>query len=71
MECKAIKIAHYNFEGKNGKEVNTSKLLVSLGFYGTITLCTNLANDVDLLDELVVNLEVNDRNNFVVKSIEK
>lgn len=70
MKSKAIKIAHYNFEDKRGKKVNTSKLIVSLGQYGNVMICTDLANEYEIFTELSVVVESKD-NKLVIKSIEK
>lgn len=69
-EFKALVVAEYNFTDKKGKEVHTTKLLVCLGDYGTIELCTPLANGCELLTEIKVRLGYK-RNNFVIDSIVK
>lgn len=71
LETVALKIAHYDFTGKDGKHVATSKLLISLGDFGIFTACSPLANDIKLLSKCKVTIEVNERNNLVIKSIEK
>ncbi len=71
MKTTALKVGHWKFADKTGKEVNTSVLVVNLGKYGTANVCSELANDYDLFTEINVFVSVNDRNKLVIKSIEK
>lgn len=68
LNVKALKIAHYRFTDKKGKEVDTSKLVLSLADFGTYTLCTPLVNDYPLLSTVDVVISVED-NKIIVKSI--
>lgn len=70
LKAKALKIAHYDFEDKKGKKVKTSKLIVSLGAFGNVMVCTELANEYDVFTELSVIVESKD-NKLSIKSIEK
>lgn len=68
-EFDALVIAHYDFtDKKTGKKVHTSKMLVSLGEFGSCELCSELANDCELLS--VVKVQLGYKNNkFVINSI--
>lgn len=70
IETTALKIAHYDFTDKNGKHVVTSKLIVSLGDFGTFTCCSIVANDLKILSKCKVRISVNENNKLVIKSIE-
>jgi len=61
MNCKALVLAHYDFENSNGQEIKTTKVRVSLGQFGTLDLCTNLADSFDLLSVLDVVIEYDDK----------
>lgn len=68
----AIVLCHYNFTGKNGKEIHTTKIRVSLGEYGIIELCTDKANDLPVLTALKVELEYNEKyNKYSVSKVSK
>lgn len=71
IETIGLKIAHYDFNDKQGKHVATSKLLISLGDFGVFTACTPLANDLKLLSKCRVKISVNDSNKLIINSIEK
>lgn len=66
----ALIIAHYNFKNDKGKDINTTKLRISLKEYGTIDVCSELANDYKVLDEIKVKLTYNDKK-FVVSEVVK
>lgn len=67
-EFNALVVAHYDFTNKLGRKIVTTKLIVNLGEYGTIEVCSDLANDYDLLSEIKVHLGFKD-NKFVIDSI--
>lgn len=70
IETTALKIAHYDFTSKkDGKTINTSKLIVNLGDFGTIECTTPLANNLNLFDKCKVVLGVNEFNKFVIKEL--
>lgn len=70
IETTALKIAHFDFTSKkDGKAINTSKLIVNLGDFGTIELNTPLANNLNLFDKCKVVLGVNEFNKFVIKEL--
>lgn len=71
LETVALKIAHYDFTDEKGKHIATSKLLISLGDFGCFTACTPDANDLKLLSKCKVNIEINERNKFVIKEVIK
>lgn len=52
----ALVIAHYKFKNDKGKEIDTTKLRVSLDSFGYIELCSELANDLDILSSCKVTL---------------
>lgn len=61
-------VAHYDFTDKEGRKVKTTKLKISLDQYGVIELCSDLANDFDLLSEVKVTLGFKG-NKFVIDAI--
>lgn len=61
MNCKALVLAHYDFENSKGQEIKTTKVRVSLGQFGTLDLCTNLADNYDLLSVLDVVIDYDDK----------
>ncbi len=68
----ALIIAHYNFKNDKGKIINTTKLRVLLNEYGTLEICSELANDYKVLDEIKVKLTYNENSKkFVVSEIIK
>lgn len=70
LETTALKIAHYDFTSKkDGKNVKTSKLLISLGDFGNIECTTPLANNLNVFDKCKVVLGVNEFNKFVIKEL--
>lgn len=71
IETSALKIASYNFTDKNGKHIETSKLLISLGDFGVFTACSTDANGLKLLEKCKVKISIDDRNKLVINSIEK
>ena len=71
LETVGLKIANYNFTDKDGKHIETSKLLISLGDFGVYTACSPEANGLKLLEKCKVKIEINERNKLVIKSIEK
>lgn len=64
IQAKALKFAHYDFINKKSIKVCTSKLIVSLGDYGTYSICSSLANEYEVGTELKV--ECNFENNKLV-----
>lgn len=70
MKAKALKIAHYDFIDKKSIKVCTSKLIVSLGDYGTYSLCSQLANDYPVGTELNVEVAY-DKNKLIITNIIK
>lgn len=68
-EFDALVIAHYDFKDrKDGRDVKTTKLLISLEQFGTIELCSPLANDLELLS--VCKVELGYKNNkFVINNV--
>ncbi len=61
----AIVVAHYNFENKNGKEINTSKLRVSLDKYGYLEICSDKVNDLPVLSQVKVELNYDEKYNKI------
>lgn len=61
MNCKALVLAHYDFKNSKGQEIKTTKVRVSLGQFGTVDLCTNLADNYDLLSVLDVVIDYDDK----------
>ena len=61
MNCNALVLAHYDFKNDKGQEIKTTKIRVSLGDYGTLDLCTNLADNYDLLSVLNVTIKYNEK----------
>lgn len=61
MKAKALTIARYNFTNDKGREINTTKLIVSLGEFGSFTVCSELANEIPLLEVIDVKVGTNDR----------
>lgn len=70
LKTRALKVARYEFKNEKGKEINTSKLIVSFGEFGSYSVCSELANEYPLLTELTVNCDI-EKNKIVIKSIEK
>lgn len=68
MKTKCLIIAKYDFVDKNGKAVNTSKAIASLGLYGFVTICSPLLNNYDLLTEVPITLVVKG-NKFIVDKV--
>ena len=68
MKTKCLVIAHYNFVDKNKRQVNTTKVIASLGLYGFVTLCSPLLNDKELLTECPITLSIKD-NKFVIDNV--
>ncbi len=54
MKAKAVTIARYDFVNKKGLAIKTTKLIVSLGKYGTFITCSELANEIPLFEEIDV-----------------
>ena len=69
-DFNALVVTHYDFVNKQGREVKTTKLIVSLGEFGTQVVNTPLANDIDVLSVIKVRLGYKD-NKFIVDSIAK
>lgn len=69
-EFKALVLAHYDFTDKQNKHVQKTKLIVSLGDYGTTEVCIPLDKSLDLLTEIKVKLGYKN-NKFIVDSIVK
>lgn len=69
-EFNAIVLAHYNFTDNKGKEVKRTKLLVSLGEYGTTECTIPLDESLDILQEVKVTLGYKD-NRFRVNDVIK
>lgn len=68
IETTALKIAHFDFiSKKDGKTIQTSKLLVSLGDFGVYECCTPLANNLKIFEKCKVVVGVDDYNKLVVK----
>lgn len=68
IQAKALKIAHYDFIDKKSIQVCTSKLIVSLGDYGTYSLCSSLANEYEVGTELKVECNF-EKNKLVITKI--
>lgn len=68
IQAKALKIAHYDFIDKKDIHIATSKLIVSLGEFGTYTLCSTLANDYEVGSTLKVECEYQ-KNKLVITKI--
>ena len=68
IQAKALKIAQYDFVAKDEKRVITSKLIVSLGEFGTHSLCTALANDKEVGSVFTVVCEYQ-KNKLVITKI--
>lgn len=61
MKAKALTIAKYNFTNDKGREINTTKMIVSLGEFGCFTVCSELANEIPLFEVIDVQLGFDDR----------
>lgn len=68
IQAKALKIAHYDFVDTKNIHIATSKLIVSLGEFGTYTLCSTLANEYDIGSILKVECEYQ-KNKLVITKI--
>lgn len=68
MKTKGLIIAKYDFVDKEGKAVKTTKVIVSLGLYGFVTLCSPLLNDKALLTEHAIELSIKD-NRFYIANV--
>lgn len=70
IETTALKIAHYDFTSKkDGKTIQTSKLIINLGDFGFFECTTPLANDLKIFEKCKVTIGVNDYNKLVVKEL--
>lgn len=69
MKCKAIKIRHFDFVGKDGKEVKSGTFLVLLGGIYPIQINSKLAYDLENLSETVVDVEINSKGQLSITSI--
>lgn len=69
LKVQCIKVANYDFTDKKGIHVLTSKLLISLGQYGSVTTCTNLVQDKQLLEEFTADIEVDNKNRLKVVKV--
>lgn len=67
MKTKCLIIAKYDFTNKQGKEVKTTKAIVSLGLYGFVTLNSELLNDYKIFQEVPIVLDVTDNKFKIVK----
>lgn len=69
---KALVLAHYDFKNKDGKEIKTTKLRVSLNEYGYLEVCSELANDIPVLESVSVSLEYDAKyNRYKVTKLNK
>ncbi len=69
---KGIVIAHYDFKNKDGKQIKTTKLRVSLGEFGYLEVCSDLANDMDILQVVNVALEYDAKHSrYKISKIDK
>lgn len=68
IKAKALKIAHYDFIDSKNIHISTSKLIVSLGEFGTYTLCSSLANDYEIGSILKVECDYQ-KNKLVITNI--
>lgn len=69
IETTALKIAHYDFTGKDGKQIKTSKLLITMGDFGIFECTTPLANDLKIFEKCKVVVGVDNYNKLVVKEL--
>lgn len=60
MRFKALVIQHLDFDGRDGKHIKTTKLLVNLAGFRIEEICTELADDLDLFTECYVTLGLKD-----------
>lgn len=70
IQAKALKIAQYDFVDTKNIHIATSKLIVSLGEFGTYTLCSTLANEYDIGSILKVECEYQ-KNKLVITKVVK
>lgn len=69
---EALVIAHYDFKNDKGQDIKTTKLRVSLDKFGYIELCSDLANDLDILSSCKVSLGYDSQHNrYKVKELKK
>lgn len=68
IQAKALKIAHYDFIDKKNIHIATSKLIVSLGEFGTYTICSTLANDYEIGSTLKVECQF-EKNKLVITKV--
>ncbi len=68
----ALVIAHYDFKNDKGQDIKTSKLRVSLKDFGYIEVCSDLANDLEILSSCKVSLSYDTlHNRYKVKDLKK
>lgn len=65
---KSLVLTHYDFTDKEGKKVQKTKYLVSLGEYGPVEVCGPLDNSLEILSEVEIELTYKD-NKFRVVSV--